>query len=223
MSTPTILGRIRSALGRQSPSNNPLPLQYTPFDPKHFKDDAGLHFFNLQWQKVINQINASNGATGQVVLPHGLDVRGATVSGLGAPKAESDAISSGHAQQQFSAPVLQPKFDIGGTNQLKGLGYVYQKTQQNAAAVASIPTTYTGGGFINLFGALLQFGLIASMDTAVFPMNFPDPFPNACQAILCATTGPNDRITYVTSFSATQFTLANNGAGAGASWVAIGY
>jgi len=202
------------------PQQIPLPLQFSPFSEEHFK--GKMEFFNLQWQQVINALNAGNGAGGKVTLPHGIDVRGATVSGVGAPQSDSDAISSGHAQSQFSAPALQPKFDIGGKNTLKGLAYVYGETKSNAAAIASIPGTYGGGGVINLFGMLLQFGTIADMDTAVFPMNFPQAFPTACQAILAATTGPNDRITYITSFNATAFTLANNGSGAGACWIALG-
>jgi hypothetical protein len=199
----------------------PLPIQNVQWSKEHF-EDPGL--FNVVWQQAIKAVQALQGAGGPTVLRSGVDVQGAVVTGLGKPQSPSDAISSGHASTQYSAAAQQPQLDIGGKNTLKGLAYCYAQTQKNAAAVASIPTTYTGGGFINLFGALLQFGSIADMDTAVFPMAFPTPFLTAVQALGGFTTGPNDRITYVpTPPTLTDFTLANNGTGAGAYWVALGY
>ena len=204
-----------------STPSNPLPIQYTPFTADHFKTPEGIAFVNQQLQQIVNGVNAGNGAAGRVTLPNGLDVRGATISGLGAPKNETDAISSGHATTQFSAQAQQPQLDIGGKYALKGLTGVYLNLNKVQSA---LPTTYTGGGVINLFGFVIQLGFIATMDTAVFPMNFPAPFPNACQALVAFTTGPNDRITYAPVLpTATQFTLANNGSGAGAFWIAAGW
>ena len=48
-------------------------------------------------------------------------------------------------------------------------------------------------------------------------------FPTACLQAYAVTYGSADRITYVTAFSATGMTVANNGSGAYANWYAIGY
>jgi hypothetical protein len=202
----------------------PIPIQAPNLRPEDLKGDLG--YLNQYLTQVTNAANLANGAVGPSVLPAGIDVAGSRITGLAAPQSDTDAISSGHAQSQFSAPTLQPKFDIGGSNALKGLTYLYGQQQATQSAVESIPSTYTGGNTINLFGLIVQFGIVASMgggSSNSVAVTFPDPFPTACQSVLCSTTGPNDRITFVSSFSTTGATLANNGSGAGATWVAFGY
>jgi len=203
---------------------NPVPLQFTAFRKEDFQSESGIAAFNLQLQQIVNALNEGNGSVSRVSLPYGVDVRGSTISNVGDPKNPTDAVSQGHVSTNYGAPTLRPQLDIGGKQTLKGLTYLYAQQPTTAAAIARLPTNnYSGSGSIDLFGAIIQFGLIANMDTAVFPMNFPSAFPTACQSIVCATTGPTDRITYVVSFSTSQFTLANNGTGAGATWIACGW
>jgi len=201
-----------------------LPLQFFPFRHEQFQSKEGITAFNGQWQQVINAINAVSGNNGPAVIPGGVDVQGASITGLGAPKSPTDAVSAGHAAGNYGASAVSPQLDIGGTNTLKGLAYVSGQVQKNNAALGNLPSTYAGGGVIDLFGFIVQLGFIADMDTAVFPMAFPQAFPNACQSLIAFTTGPNDRITYASVLpTTTHFTLANNGAGAGAFWIAGGW
>lgn len=204
-------------------ANPVIPIQAPLFRESDLKQE-GIGYLNQWATQVTLAANLANGAVGPSVLPSGINVQGGRVTGLSAPQHSTDAISSGHAQTQFSAPSLQPQLDIGGKNTLKGLAYLYGWQQQNQAAIATIPNGYTGANnYIQLFGFIIQFGNVTNMDTAVFPMNFPLAFPNACISIVVSTTGPADRITYIPSFNATQFTFANNGSGAGATWIAVGY
>lgn len=209
-------------------NGNPVPIQAPNFREEDLKAENGYGYLNQWATQVTLAANLANGAVGPTVLPKGLDTQGGRITGIPAPEHPSDAISSGHAQTQFSAPSLQPQLDIGGKNTLKGLSYLYGWQQQNQAAIQNAitltPTPYTGvSNFFEIAGFIIQFGNIANMDTAVFPMSFPEPFPNACISIVASTTGPTDRITYITSFSSTQFTFANNGTGAGATWIAVGW
>jgi len=215
--------RVSSSSRPSPPPQRPLPLQNFQLKKEDFSTDDGIARINTLFQQHAIAIQALQGSGGRTVLPSGVDVQGSTVSGLAPPSGETDAISSGHAQGQFSAPVLAPKLDIGGPNALKGLtGLTLQFGQLQSQLASTIPA-YTGGNVIKINGSIIQFSLIVDMDTAVFPMNFPEPFPNACQSLLAFST-LIDRVVYAPSLpTLTQFTLANNGTGAGAFWVAFGY
>lgn len=210
-------------------NGNPVPIQQPLFREEDFNPENKFSFINQWATQITLAANIANGAVGPTILPKGIDVQGGKVTGLPAPTHPSDAISAGHASSQFSAPTLSPQLDIGGKSTLKGLSYLYNWQQTNQSAIQNAinltPTPYTGAAnFFTIAGFIIQFGFIANMDTAVFPMNFPEPFPNACLALVPVTTGPTDRITYISVLpTATQFTLANNGTGAGAYWIAVGW
>lgn len=212
-------------------SPTPLPIQFTPFHKEDFAKDSGVAFVNQTISQLTTTLNSLLGAGGPAILPAGVDVRGGTLTGLGPPASPTDAVSAGHANANFGYAAQQGQLDVGKPYALKGLSYAYGQSFANSQSIATIqktltslpPSPYGGAGHFLLFGLLIQFGFIANMDTAVFPMSFPVVFPTACQSIVAATTGPTDRITYVVSFSASQFTLANNGAGAGATWIAVGW
>lgn len=198
------------------------PVQFTPFTKEHLTTDSGIAFFNQWAAQVVTELNRNSGQSGPVAIHAGIDLGGAKLTGLATtPTDPTDAVSLAHADANYSPAVNSPALDIGGKNALKGLTSLWLKVGQ---VQAGLPNNYTGGGAINLFGLVIQLGFIASMDTASFPMNFPAPFPNACQAFLPVTTGPNDRITYVPTLpTKTQFWIANNGSGAGAFWLAAGW
>lgn len=122
----------------RSAAPNPMPIQYTPFTLKHFQTPEGIAFVNLQMSQIVNAINRGTGQAGPVVIPAGLDVAGASVTGLGAPSDPSDAVSLSHAQGNYAAPSVGPQLDIGGSNTLKGLAYCYGQTKANNTAIAEL-------------------------------------------------------------------------------------
>ena len=109
----------------RSAAPNPLPIQFSPFTLDHFQTKEGLAFVNLQFSQIVNALNRGTGQAGQVVIPAGINVAGANVTGLGKPSDPSDAVSLGHAQGNYGAPAVGPNLDIGGKNTLKGLAYLY--------------------------------------------------------------------------------------------------
>lgn len=130
------------------PKSNPLPLQFTPWRKEQFGTDEGVSFINQTIAQMINSINAGTGQAGMVVIPAGLDVAGGTVTGLGNPTGESDAVSLGHAQGNYSAPAVAPSLDIGGKNTLKGLAYVYSQVQQNGPSISALQAILAPGNGI---------------------------------------------------------------------------
>lgn len=109
-----------------------------------------------------------------------------------------------------------------------------------AVPLSAFTQSLTANGYISLPGGLIvQWGRIASMGTGsagsfsqsvVFGSTSANSagtrsFPNACFTVVASTVGTSgfDRITYVDAISKAGFTLRNNGSGAGATWIAVGY
>jgi hypothetical protein len=126
---------------------------------EQFQSDAGVAFHNLQMSQITTTVNALLGSGGPTLLPSGIDVAGATVTGLAAPTSPSDAVSAGHASDNYSAPAISPKLDIGGSNTLKGLAYCYGQVQANTAAIAALSPTTASNTFNNYTGTK-SFGSI---------------------------------------------------------------
>lgn len=117
----------------------PLPIQNLQFteaevkDPKQFASKL-----NVFLQQLVPSVQALQGVAGPSVLPSGVDVAGQTVTGLGPPQGPTDAVSSGHADSQYSAASLQPQLDLGGKNALKGLTGLQITSNSQAASIAKI-------------------------------------------------------------------------------------
>lgn len=81
------------------------------------------------------------------------------------------------------------------------------------------------GGFTIQWG---QVGTVTSQSGSS-TVTFPKQFTNACFSVVATTLGDiasqHDRITYVdpASISRNGFKVSNNGSGAGASWIAVGW
>lgn len=208
-----------------------LPLQYTPWRKEQFQSDSGISALN-QWQlQVINTLNAASGNNGPAVIPGGVDVQGASITGLAAPTGPTDAVSAGHAGANYGAPAVGPDLDIGGKNTLKGLAYTYQASTQNSQAIADIsgalPVNYDGSAnYINLFGLILQWGKVTTdIGAGTLPVAFPTTFPTAALSVVVSASSSTDRIVYVVDGSVTPsgFTIGANGSGSFAYWIATGY
>ena len=207
-----------------------LPLQPPIFRKEHFATDAGVSYVNQQMMQMAMAINASRGEFGPAVIPSGVDVQGASVTGLGSPSGPTDAVSAGHATTNFGAPSVGPQLDIGGTHTLKGLAYCYQQVQNLSAAVAG---AWTSGSNANGYwvkdatGHIHQWGRInTDINAGTLPVTFPVQYTDALSvAIMVSTWSITDRITYVVkgSESATGFTIENNGSSGYAMWTADGY
>lgn len=131
----------------RSAAPNPMPIQFTPFEAKHFSTPEGLAFVNLQFSQIVNALNRGTGQGGPVVLPAGINVAGASVTGLGKPSDPSDAVSLGHAEGNYGPAAVSPNLDIGGTSTLKGLAAVYAAVQPGANVSGTIILAkLTGGG-----------------------------------------------------------------------------
>ena len=141
----------------RSAAPNPMPIQFTPFTEAHFKTPEGIAFVNLQMSQIVNALNRGTGQAGPVVLPSGVDVAGATVSGLGAPQSDSDAVSLGHSNANYGPAAVSQQLDLGGTSTLKGLSNIYLMMSQAFSGTISLAKLIGGGsnGSITVVGGLI--------------------------------------------------------------------
>lgn len=141
-----------------NPPSNPLPIQFTSFTAKELTTDAGVARLNILFAQYTPIINALLGAAGPTILPSGVDVRGATITGLGAPSSPSDAVSLGHAQGNYGAPAVSPQLDLGGKSTLKGLSNLYLLLDQSFSGTIPVAKLTGGGsdGSITVSGGLIQ-------------------------------------------------------------------
>lgn len=73
-------------------------------------------------------------------------------------------------------------------------------------------------------GILIKWGGGISPNSGIVNVSFSPSFPKNCWSVVASTVGPSsyDRITYLTTFSSSGFSVANNGSGATANWMALG-
>ena len=214
---------------RPLPGANPLPVQNYNFTKEQLADPDVMNVF---FQQVMTAINSLNGTQGRVVLPKGLDVKGTTVSNLGPPQHEGDAISSGHAKDSFGPAAQQQQLDVGKPHALKGLNQSYAMGVQNGNAIKTLQSQISGvvtvlasGGTAPLSGAIIQMGHTAAINANPFSVTFPKPYNNAPIVVACDDLGSGaSRIISVIngSVTTTGFNLQSDGTGNGAWWIAIG-
>lgn len=208
-------------------AGHPQPVQWISLKKEDFEHEPGIAFINQQIQQIVDAINGNNGVAGTVVLPHGVDVRGASVTGLAAPSHPSDAVSAGHADANYGGASVSRQLDLGGKNTLKGLASVYQFQTQNASAITSIPATaYAGGESFTLFGMVLKRGHTGTF-TGTQPVTFGHAFPTACVGAWAvddyASAAQRQMSVNQATVTASGFTIVSSGSGNGAYWLAIGY
>jgi hypothetical protein len=129
-----------SAKARSAPQPaKPLPIQNVQFTEDEVKDPKQFAAkLNVFFQQLVPSVQSLQGVAGPSVMPSGIDVAGQTVTGLGAPQGPTDAVSSGHADSQYSAEALQPQLDLGGKNALKGLTGLQITSNKQATSITAI-------------------------------------------------------------------------------------
>jgi hypothetical protein len=70
---------------------------------------------------------------------------------------------------------------------------------------------------------LVQFGVTPDLGGGTLNVNFDITFPNACFMVVATTLSGTDRITYISSYSSSGFTVGTNGTGSAATYIAIGW
>lgn len=205
----------------------PLPIQNFQLSKEHFTTDQGVKSVNVLMQQVITAVQALQGTAGPSVLPSGIDVAGAKISGLAAPEHPSDAVSLGHAQDSFSPATQQQQLDIGAPYALKGLTGLYLKFNQAQAANPSYDGTVN---YIDLFGLLFQWGVTGNLGAGNTPvtLSFNIPFPNASFGVLAIdnsvrVTAGNVSPIGAVPISTSQFNINAADSNVTAFWFSVGW
>jgi len=137
-------------------------------------------------------INAQQGASGPVKQPSGIDVQGSTVTGIAPPKNPTDAVSSAHAEANYSAAALAPQLESGSKSALKSYRALNSKQQREnytdflEGALNTSPTTNTstisGSGVVG--GSAV---VTVSAGAHLFPSGNVTPYPQRSDTISVAS------------------------------------
>lgn len=122
------------------PAATPLPIQRYQVTKEDFEKPER---FNVFLSQLTNAVQAVQGSGGPSVLPSGIDVAGATVSGLRSPTSPTDAVSAGHADSNYGAANVGPLLDIGGKHTLKGLTGLQLTSNSQAKTLTGLQTSVT--------------------------------------------------------------------------------
>ena len=93
--------------------------------PGAWDDNSTLHY-----SMMTDAVNGLLGHDGQAVIKNSLSVSGNPIQNVAAPKAATDALNLGTADSKYSASVVGPQLDVGGSQPLKGLTYLYTWRQK---------------------------------------------------------------------------------------------
>lgn len=174
-------------------STTPTPLPIQSFQLKKSDlDQEGLPTLNAMFIQLQTQISALNGAAGKTVMASGIDVKGATVTGVGEPQTSTDAVSKIHAEQNYSAAAIAPQLESGGgRSSLKTFRALNSKAQQEtnstflnrmsntspstnttvvtagAPSGGSVTITVPAGFHLRVDGSIAPFGTFS--DTVALP------------------------------------------------------
>ena len=108
--------------------------------PTAWDDHSATHY-----SKLTDAVNSLLGYNGQVNVVNDLSVNGNKVQNVAAPVAPTDALNLGTAEAKYAPSVTGPQLDVGGSNSLKGVTYLY--TWKNKGLSVTITTAaLTSGG-----------------------------------------------------------------------------
>jgi len=142
---------------------------------------------------IVDAVNSGAGYNGPAVINDHLSIQGNRLMNVAPPVEATDAISSGHAQANYSASALAPQLEIGGANALSSYRALNSRSQTetyssflngvvsgpgNANTIT--PTATTGGGTttITIPASTFQFAdgttrhYPARTDTVTNPASF---------------------------------------------------
>lgn len=173
-------------------SSPPNPLQWAPLTAEEVGGNQSVaDALNQRFTQLFTSSSNILGAAGQPTLASGINVAGGRVSGLGPPTHPLDAVSSAHAEQNYSAAALAPQMEAGGKYAFKGYRSLNSKAQQEANSTFlnrlanTTPTTNTSvvtagppsGGNVTITVPagyqLLMDGTVNPFGTFVFTVALP--------------------------------------------------
>ena len=90
--------------------------------PSKWDKDSMEHY-----SKLTDAVNTLLGYNGPVPFASDLQLNGNRITNVGTSQSPTDALSSGEAESKYSPEVVGSKLDVGGSNAMKGLTFLYKK------------------------------------------------------------------------------------------------
>jgi hypothetical protein len=102
--------------------------------PTEWNANSATHY-----SKLTDAVNFLLGYNGQINVVNALSVNGNPVQNVADPSAPTDALNLKTAEAKYAPSVTGPQLDVGGSNAMKGLTYLYlQQIMVNGVPVYPI-------------------------------------------------------------------------------------
>ena len=107
-------------------------------------DFSGLDpVFNQHYSSLIDRVNSLLGYSGPIKVANHIDLGGNRITNVGAPVEVTDALSSGEAAKNYSAPVLKEQLKPGSANAMAGYRILNHNGQreQSSSFLNDVPSS----------------------------------------------------------------------------------
>lgn len=180
--------------------------------------------FQAHYSQTIDAINSLLGFNGEIPLQNHISMNGFRVKNIGAPLAPNDALSHVVAQKSYSAAVLKPQLEAGGSQPLSTYKQINSATQRELVssflndlpssvpnANAIFPTLTTSGGSVQV---VIPASLFTFSDGSSILLNGrTDLLTLPMQYALTSISVASGVVTAVFSYTGTPPSIAAGNAG----------
>lgn len=180
--------------------------------------------FQAHYSQTIDAINSLLGFNGEIPLQNHISMNGFRVKNIGAPLAPNDALSHVVAQKSYSAAVLKPQLEAGGSQPLSTYKQINSATQRELVssflndlpssvpnANAIFPTLTTSGGSVQV---VIPASLFTFSDgSSIFLNGRTDLLTLPMQYALTSISVASGVVTAVFSYTGTPPSIAAGNAG----------
>jgi len=138
-------------------------------------DFSGLDpVFNQHYSSLIDRVNSLLGYSGPIKVANHIDLGGNRITNVGAPVEVTDALSSGEAAKNYSAPVLKEQLKPGSANAMAGYRILNHNGQreQSSSFLNDVPSTVPNAN--QIIPILTNGGSSVTVSTPASILTFAD-------------------------------------------------
>jgi hypothetical protein len=139
--------------------------------PKQMPSEFTSPQTQLIWSQLIDTVNGLAGKNGSIPLSDHLDMGGKRIMNVGAPEADTDALSSGVAENSYSVSALAPQLESSSPTGLKSMRRLNDTNQREQSSSflndipSSVPSANEISPIISNVGFQVQVIIPASLFT----------------------------------------------------------
>lgn len=100
---------------------------------------------STHYSKLTDAVNTLLGYNGTIPMVNTLDLNNNPIQNVAAPVAPTDALNLGTAEAKYAPSVTGPQLDVGGSNAMKGVTYLYTWKAKGLSVTITTAKLTVGG------------------------------------------------------------------------------